>query len=62
KLTLFKANGLRSVRYQRIPPERAWIELTAGRLDIYEVPGRHFSVVAEPYARVLATKLRACLD
>ena len=62
KLTLFKANGLRSVRYQRIPPERAWIELTAGRLDIYEVPGRHCSVVAGPNAHVLATKLRACLD
>ena len=62
KLTLFKASGLPSVRNRRVPPERAWQALSEGGVEIHEVPGRHFSVVAEPNVRVLAARLRACLD
>jgi hypothetical protein len=39
----------------------AWRELTNGRVKIYEVPGRHLTVVRDPNARALAAKLRACL-
>jgi fatty-acyl-CoA synthase len=60
KVTLFKANGVLSVCHQRIPVERAWIEL-ADQLEIHEVPGRHFSIMEYPHLRVLAAKLGACL-
>ena len=45
-----------------IDPELGWGRLVAGGLQIYEVPGNHMSMFKEPYLRVLAEKLQACLD
>jgi acyl transferase domain-containing protein/thioesterase domain-containing protein/acyl carrier protein len=33
-----------------------------GHLDVYEVPGNHDSMVLEPNVRVLAVKLRQCIE
>ena len=33
----------------------------AARLDVYEVPGNHDSMVLEPNVRVMAAALRACI-
>ena len=38
-----------------------WRQLTDGRVEIHEVPGRHYTVVVNPNVRVLAAKLSACL-
>ncbi len=45
-----------------VDPELGWGKLVAGGLEVHEVPGNHMSMFTEPYIRVLAEKLRACLD
>jgi thioesterase domain-containing protein len=59
KVTLFRA------RYH--PPGPAdetlgWGKLAAGELKIYEVPGDHSTMMREPGVRVIAERLRACLE
>jgi thioesterase domain-containing protein len=41
--------------------DNGWGEF-ADRVDVHEVPGDHDSMVLEPNVRVLAAKLRACLQ
>jgi thioesterase domain-containing protein/acyl carrier protein len=46
----------------RAYPLMGWEGLAAGGMDIYEVPGAHVSIMAEPHLRVLAAKLNECLE
>ena len=39
-----------------------WGALAGGGLEIIEVPGIHADIVREPHVRVLAEKLRMCID
>jgi thioesterase domain-containing protein/acyl carrier protein len=59
-VTLFCASekSLRGVR----DPYAGWQSLAAGGLEVYEIPGGHVSILAEPQVRVLAQHLRACLE
>lgn len=41
---------------------RTWYRLASGRLDVYIVPGRHMDILKEPHVRIVAEKLRSCLD
>lgn len=43
-------------------PPLGWDELTTKPLVIENVPGYHVTMVEEPYAKVLAVKLRAAID
>ncbi len=46
-------------------PELGWGPLAAGGVEVYDMPGRHNDVtdmLTEPYVRVLAEKVRACID
>jgi thioesterase domain-containing protein/acyl carrier protein len=45
-----------------IDPELGWGKLVAGGLEVHEVPGNHINMFSFPYIRVLAEKLRACID
>lgn len=38
-----------------------WKDVAEGRLDVYDVPGDHYSMLREPNVEVLATHLRAYL-
>lgn len=44
-------------RDHRVP-----VGLAAGGLEIHKIPGDHLSIVEEPRVRILAQKLRNCLD
>ena len=59
-MTLFRA----SIQPLGIQPDATlgWECLVDGELEIYEVPGHHGSIVAEPYVRILAEKLIDCLE
>jgi thioesterase domain-containing protein len=59
-VTLFCASekSLRGVR----DPYAGWQSLAGGGLAVYEIPGGHVSILAEPQVRVLAQHLQACLD
>jgi amino acid adenylation domain-containing protein len=50
--------SLRGVR----DPYAGWQSLAGGGLEVYEIPGGHVSILAEPQVRVLAQHLQACLD
>lgn len=43
-------------------PELGWRGLAAGGFELHEVPGLHWTIVKEPNVRILAEKLRTCLD
>lgn len=47
-------------------PEHAhtagWTAFATEGVDVYVVPGNHFSMVREPFVKTLASQLRACLD
>jgi amino acid adenylation domain-containing protein len=46
----------------QIEGESGWGALTAGGIDVREVPGEHHTIMQEPYVRSLAMELRSCLD
>ncbi|MBP5974432.1 amino acid adenylation domain-containing protein, partial [Brasilonema sp. CT11] len=39
-----------------------WRDVIAGEIDIHHVPGSHLTLLEEPHVRVLAEKLKDCLD
>jgi acyl transferase domain-containing protein/thioesterase domain-containing protein/acyl carrier protein len=43
-------------------PDMGWAGLAAGGVEVHEVPGYYGSIVLEPRVRILADRLRACLD
>jgi len=43
-------------------PQLGWGELISGGLERYEIVGPHEALMREPYVRVLAEKLQACLN
>jgi thioesterase domain-containing protein/acyl carrier protein len=60
RVTLFRA-GERFAGTDQ-DPAMGWGELAAGGLEIYEVPGDHYTMVREPHVQALAERLRSCLD
>ena len=57
--TLFLASDDLTAAYD---VEEGWQGLVAGGLEKVRVSGSHLDIVKEPHVRVLAEKLRACLD
>ncbi|NEP33690.1 amino acid adenylation domain-containing protein [Moorena sp. SIO3B2] len=43
-------------------PDFGWSPFSSRPLEIYDVPGDHISMVAEPHVQVLAQKLMACIE
>jgi thioesterase domain-containing protein len=42
-------------------PERPWIDLATGGIEIHPVPGHHISMHHPPNVEVLLERLRSCL-
>jgi aspartate racemase len=60
RMTLFRARE-QPERYRR-DPQLGWGGVSVGGLDIHEVPGDHYTMWREPHVRVLAERLRGCLE
>jgi amino acid adenylation domain-containing protein/non-ribosomal peptide synthase protein (TIGR01720 family) len=43
-------------------PAWGWDRFSDKPVEIYEIPGNHFTIVNEPYVRVLAEQLTSCLE
>jgi thioesterase domain-containing protein len=43
-------------------PTLGWGDFVAGGLDVQPIPGNHDTMVQEPHVRVLAEKLRLCME
>ena len=39
-----------------------WGRLAAGGIDVFDVPGHHLTITKEPNIRVLADRLRDCIE
>jgi thioesterase domain-containing protein len=59
RLSFFRASSRRPGDPRH--PERPWIELAQGGLEIHHVPGDHISMHHPPNLDVLAERLRGCL-
>lgn len=59
-VTLFQA--AESLASARQDAARGWHELALAGVEIHTVPGNHFDMVREPHVKVLAERLRACLE
>jgi amino acid adenylation domain-containing protein len=59
RATIFLASDDLTAAYD---VEEGWQDLIGGNLEKVRVPGNHLDIVKEPYVRVLAEKLGACLD
>jgi amino acid adenylation domain-containing protein len=57
RITLFRAS-----EEFRDDPTMGWDQVSSEPVETYSVPGDHITMVTEPHVRVLAEKLRACLD
>jgi amino acid adenylation domain-containing protein len=60
RVTLFKARE--RLREDIQDPALGWNELVTGGLEIYEVPGNHFTIMRRPHLKILAESLRNCLS
>jgi amino acid adenylation domain-containing protein len=60
RVTLFQA-GDKYIEGYAIAPQLGWSELAKGGVEIYNVPGNHWTILKEPHVQVLAEKFRACL-
>jgi thioesterase domain-containing protein/acyl carrier protein len=43
-------------------PERGWIDVAAGGVEVYDVPGNHITMNHPPHVEVIAKRLMAYLD
>ena len=43
-------------------PATGWTSLTVQEMEIYDVPGNHFSMNREPHVRILAERLQNCIN
>ena len=39
-----------------------WRELVGGQIEVHEITGNHINIIKEPHVRLLAEKLRGCLE
>ena len=62
RVTLFQAREHLSIPWYHYKPQLGWTGLAAEGLENYNVPGNHTSMFDEPHVKVLAEKLKACLD
>jgi thioesterase domain-containing protein len=59
-LTLFRASE-KSLRGTR-DVYAGWKDLAGGCLEVYEIPGGHVSILAEPQVLTLVQRLTVCLQ
>jgi amino acid adenylation domain-containing protein len=52
----------RRLRASSLEASVEWEQWATGGVDVLEAPGDHYSMVREPKVRILAEKLRACMD
>ncbi len=62
RVTLFRAMLAQVAEGWYCDPYLGWGKLAAQGIEIQEIPGLHTKMFDEPQVKVVAEKLRACLD
>ena len=58
----YLAKAFRGVVKTFLDPTMGWGKIASEGVDLYQVPGNHFTMIREPNVHVLAERLRVCLD
>ncbi|HLM56810.1 MAG TPA: amino acid adenylation domain-containing protein [Pyrinomonadaceae bacterium] len=61
RVTLFRSNE-EPPEMVGLDPAKGWGELSTEPVEIHVVPGNHATMGLEPHVRVLAERLRSCID
>ena len=61
-VTLFRATDQGLDSSEVIHPELGWREMVTGELEIYQVPGSHLGMLAEPNAETVGVALQSCIE
>ncbi|MGZ5053614.1 MAG: non-ribosomal peptide synthetase [Methylobacter sp.] len=61
RVTLFQGER-KSLLYSYAPPEQGWKKLLGDRLEVQQISGNHFEIFDEPHVKILAAKIKACMD
>src|SRR5262249_49669217 len=62
QVTLFQAGAELAGSEEPVDSTLGWARLALNPLEIYIVPGDHYTILAEPYVQTLAERLRSCLN
>ncbi len=62
RMTVFRANDGILQPQDGVAADFGWAPIAGGGLDVVEVPGAHFTMLAEPHVEVLADALRFSMD
>jgi len=70
RITLFRSSEVVDNKYFQnmyehpsfADPAMGWGPLSPEPIEIYRVPGHHGQIVTEPYVRIMAQHMRACLE
>ncbi len=60
QITLFRVKEKQSWAHDL--PNLGWDGLATGGIDIQDIPGTHLDLFAEPHIKILAAKLKSCID
>jgi amino acid adenylation domain-containing protein len=60
QIALFKASE--QLTGNGMSEDFGWGNVASGGIEVYMVPGSHFTMLGEPHDQVLAERLRVCLD
>jgi aspartate racemase len=60
RVTVFSSSEKGMVEYY--DPQVIWGPLAGGGVQVHTIPGDHVTMIEEPHVRVLAQKLKVCLD
>jgi thioesterase domain-containing protein/acyl carrier protein len=60
-ITLFRAKQEYPEEFQPAA-DLGWSELATGKVEVYEVPGKHDTMMHEPQVQVLAEQVKVCLQ
>jgi amino acid adenylation domain-containing protein len=61
KITVFCVDRMPEGRQGEANYTSGWAALSAQPLDVYHVPGDHFTLLDKPYVQILAERLKYCL-
>jgi len=62
RVTLFQGRKSEGNFFSHTHGEQAWTKLLGDRLEVQQVSGGHIEILKEPYVKILAEKLVACMD
>ncbi|NEQ24194.1 MAG: hypothetical protein F6K28_34745 [Microcoleus sp. SIO2G3] len=59
-ITLLRTSGESNTAHK--DPNLGWSQLSRRKVEVYQVPGNHLTLLKKPHVQVLAEQLRQCIE